>query len=279
MSVKTDISTISHPSTGNKEVLLVARPHIETGISLASMIPESLGNASNVCWWAIEFGYQFFQTLPLRGIVGNEWFCGEEYSRDKENAWNPVDSIWDGVFHRLGGDFKPAKLHDGILFPDQFTCDIVFDKLAGREVAHDFESVSDGKLLEINPGIGVSATKIVKRAENEGIELVSDTAHLFDPFVSNFPFDFGKPKWPMGSTYGELLATIPVFAPHIRAVHLKGLNLHHAEVVRCLLACPNLKPEIDVIAEYKPNPFAKYDEVLRTMQKFLHNSKNLFQVS
>ncbi len=256
----------------------MARPKFRFGVSMASFLPHVIGGAKWFADEALKSGFEIFQNLPLNGISGDEWFCQLPWSAYKEGDWNALENLLQAVFHQLGADLKPASIHDWIAFPSSFNAKYVRTKIAGRSIEHDFHLASKGKLVEINPSIGMSAKEIAEKAQVEGYELGLDTGHIFDPRDDRDLFAFGKPRWPFGSSYNEILQTIPILAP-VKVVHVKDPFFEaDQEVIRQFLASPNLLPQIDVILEFVPEWMSPLEAMNRAI-KYLAKTKKLFGVS
>ena len=251
-------------------------PEFTFGVSLASPLPHSIksrifrGSPTRVAYRLLdEAGYRFFQTLPLRGVTGSEWFTGPEWSWYKEDAWNAVDGFFQALLRRPGESGKPSTIIDWLAFPDTETCDQVFRNLAGRHVSHHFGEDWESRLVELNPEIEMNAYDLAYKAWSEGYGLCLDTQHLTRDHRE------GEPQ-PFGLTKNERITAVDTVAPWVQLVHLKGTDGVHAEIIRRLLASPRLQPRIDVVAEFVPNPRLSEDEAIKQAKKFLTSAKNLF---
>lgn len=250
----------------------------EFGISLASLLPHSMtsamwsGSALNIAARLKIAGYRFFQTLPLRGVTGFEWFCRPEWSWYKENAWNAVDGFFQAFFHHNGEAMEPSRLEDWVIFPEPCVCDQVFQRLAGWHISHDFGKDLVDRLVEIKPEHELSASALARKAETEGYELVFDTEHALEDRRGGVGSPFGQTTW-------DRIDAIDEYARLVRVVHLKGTNGDHQQAIRRLLASPHLKKRIDVVVEFRPDPRMSEDQAIARARQFLASAKNLFRAA
>ena len=132
-----------------------------------------------------------------------------------EEAWNPLDKegwtrlAWAALGHLrrfLGDKTEPPILQDAFLFPSKATCGRFFQEMfeafpEAKFISHGFRSDFSPKrlLLEINPGIELSAQEIIKETEKQGISLVFDPSHLLKTdrttSLPNAPTTTPKDEW------------------------------------------------------------------------------------
>jgi hypothetical protein len=258
-------------------------PEFTFGVSLASLLPHTIhsrifrGSPTRVAYRLLdEAGYRFFQTLPLRGVTGNEWFAGPEWSWYKEDAWNAVDGFFQAFLRRDGEDMEPSTLIDWAAFPDSYEVEAVFERLAGRHVCHNFGEDWESRLVELNPGIEMTPYETAYKAWSEGYGLCLDTQHVLDLPKHYDPW-FDDPI-PFGQSVHQRIRGIDTVAPWVQLVHLKGVDGVHAEIVRRLLASPRLQPRIDIVAEFVPNPRMSEDQAIKHAKQFLASAKRLFRI-
>lgn len=251
-------------------------PELEFGISLASLLPHTI----NDWWWPhgspsnvasrLSLVYTFFQTLNLKGTKGTEWYCQPPWSRYKEDAWNAVYGLGQVIRGEYGEAMATSTLADYLFFPDPWTGDQVFKRMAGRHVCHKFGEDLESRLVEISPKLGLSIADFAQTAESGGYELCLDTAHMLEDLPRGNPF---------GQTINERIAAVDEIAHLVRLVHLKDTEGGHRRVVERLLRSPNLKPHIDVVAEFVPNPRMSENQAIARARRFLISAQRLFQVA
>lgn len=246
--------------------------------SILSMMPHTLydtylplgGSADRVCGRLLMLGIEGFQTGPIRGVTGREWFCQPEWSKYKEGAWNGVYSFWQAATRRWGEAMEPSTLADYVVFPDPWEAERVFLRLAGRHVSHDFGGDPD-LLTEIKPEHNVaSAREMVHIAEAGGYELVLDTQHALRNHRQRRGYS------PFGQTLRDRIAAVDEYAHLVRAVHLKSTEGADRALIERFLRCPGLKPQIDVILEPIPNLGDSEDRAIYKMDRMLKSAKRLF---
>lgn len=259
-----------------KEVTLL--PKFNFLASILSMMPHSLydtylplgGSADRVCGRLRMIGLQGFQTGPIRGVTGREWFCGPDWSKYKEGTWNGVYSFWQAATRRWGEAMEPSTLADYVVFPDPWDAERVFRRLAGRHVSHDLDGGSD-RLFEVKPEHNVlSAREMAEIAEVNGCETVCDTQHALRDHRQRRGYS------PFGLTVRDRIAAVDEYAHTVRAIHLKSVEGADRALIERFLRCPNLKPEIDVILEPIPNLADSEDRAIYNMDRMLKSAKRLF---
>lgn len=248
------------------------------GVSWASLLPHTLsfspyfnGSVEDVCTWLeVTKKVEFWQSLPLRGVDPSKWYCRPEWSWYKEDAWNAVDTFGQAFHHEHGAANEPSNWLDWAIFPDTKTASEIFAKLAGRHVSHDFDGKAD--LVEIKPGHGMSARRMVEVAEAGGYQLCFDTRHALEDCHDGS-------RSPLGYDIVDRLAAIDEYAHLVRLVHLKGTAGLDREAAEHLARCTNLQPRIDICIETVPNPHASLFQALANLSRDLNMAKRIFKVA
>lgn len=259
-----------------KEVTSV--PEYRFLASILSMMPHSLydtylpldGSADRVCGRLLMLGIEGFQTGPIRGVKGHEWFCSPEWSLYKEGTWNGVYGFWQAATHQWGEAMEPSTLADYVVFPDPWEAERVFKRLAGRHVSHDFGGDPD-LLTEIKPEHKVISTReMVLIAEAGNYDMVLDTQHALRDHRKRRGYS------PFGQTLRDRIAAVDEYAHLVRAFHMKGDGDADQALIKRFLRCPNLQPRIDVILEPIPNLGDSEDRAIYKMDRLLKSAKRLF---
>jgi len=171
-----------------------------------------------------------------------------------EEAWNPLDKegwtrlAWATLGHLrrfLGDKTEPPILQDVLLFPNKATCGRLFQEMLkafprAKFISHGFRSDFSPKrlLLEINPGIELSAQEIIEETEKQGVGLVFDPSHLLrtDRVVS-------LPDSPAAKSRGEWERQFTTFADSGR-LEVVDINPPETGDVQDLLAGKGLLREL-----------------------------------
>lgn len=145
-----------------------------------------------------------------------------------EEAWNPTNkdnfvlAVLAGLYghwKRFRGDETEPPILQDALFPSKFTCIKLFRELyevypKAKFISHgiNINYPSDRLLVEVNPGIELSAQEILEKSQRAGFGLVFDPRHLLNSkstiSVANEPTKTYKGEWE--KQFNELSSQIEV---------------------------------------------------------------------
>lgn len=143
-------------------------------------------------------GYRYGCVLPFRALIRKEGIDALRSSPIQivhiEEAWNPTneDNLGKaiiagllGYYRRFKGIEGPNPIVQDAMFPAKATCERLFNELVEafpkvKFISHalNVSFPTDRLLVEVNPGIGLSASEILDQTEEKGIGLVFDPRHL-----------------------------------------------------------------------------------------------------
>ena len=215
---------------------------------------------------AMKIGYSGVQAIPIRGMTGYE-----EGIELFEDAWNPVDSLWQALRHLPCGSGAPSCINDWVVSPDLKTCRGIVTNLSNRgisEIHHGFDN-PDIKLIEVSPGLDMTPYEIAEYCrQHPELGLVLDTSHIRRGYRSDEVREDSdrtdKPS-PLGITIGEWESAIKKLAPFIRVIHVNPgdeddrflnsfLTSETGRLFEFILKQIDL-PEITIVAEHRPKLF------------------------
>ncbi|MCK4781663.1 hypothetical protein KAS79_01915 [Candidatus Parcubacteria bacterium] len=191
--------------------------NVKIGVSLASYLPWSAYWPETTARWAEEDGFCFLGVLPFREI--------KRLSRPElpvlfaEKAWNPVDSLIPIIFKKPTKEEKLVpQLWDWLFFPGIAKAECLFHWILSQYqatiVCHSFKDLSEGRLLEVSPGLGMTPEEIVETAQKYRKSLVIDLCHLREKFWIS---ENGKKK----SLLGHWQKSLPLLLPYTSLIHVQ----------------------------------------------------------
>lgn len=190
------------------------------GISIGCFLPWPIFPVIGLPLAAIAtrlIGCSFWQMLPLRGAFRIVLKLVKFLVRINfvEPAWNPIDWL-----DQLRGKPSPrgtrAYPKDVLFFPgfdaSQERFEMILEETGATPVFHDLdEAVKQGGLVEIYPGLGMTADELVEFATSIGRRIfVMDIHHLRQPPRE----DEESPLWPWEEAFPKLL-------PHTALIHFQ----------------------------------------------------------
>jgi len=149
------------------------------GVNIASMLPWAAVPVIGLWiagWISEKAGFSFWQVLPIRSVSVPALKKLHVSIRYVEPAWNAT-TLLGHLRGRLGSENMPTMWQDVLFFPNPAVCSKVFREVASLGVTFITHHVESGSLVEFHPGLGISATELVRRAYGPG-GVVIDTRHI-----------------------------------------------------------------------------------------------------
>lgn len=239
--------------------------------SMLSAIPYCLVAPTRVSEWARDAGYNGLNVAPHRGIDERTQLVLPALMM--EEAWNPVESLWQALRHQPGDCGMPSNWRDWLVFPSPERCKWIEATLRGIRVIHH-RAYYSGALIELCPELGMTPVELAEECKHHNMGLVLDTEHLVRPIREFDQRKKGLTLQPFEAFgIGE---TIEMLALYISVVHVKVLGWDEQAMIKILLHSPNRRAHIDFVAEYPPlkrGPRA----VKRHIKEFLEGMKSLVE--
>jgi len=215
--------------------MTIERPHLEYNLAGGLLLTLTEEKIWRLCQGVKEAGYTHACILPFRGLTPEK--AGKSLRNQPltiihfEDAWNPTSfdsfpiAILAGLLgyaRRFAGDKTQPPILQDAAFPSKITCQRLVEELMkefpeAKFISHEakFKFPPSRCLLEINPGLNMTADQLRDWAEQNRIGLVFDPRHFLSSTQA-----ISLPKQPTRKPKGEWEKQFQTFAPHIEVVDI-----------------------------------------------------------